>query len=147
MHVTMIKKQLADGSPCNKCQQAEDLLRRRGLWERIDEIVWAYESQPDSPGMRLAAKHDVTLAPFFIVRDDAGELVYTSTLELIKQRLAPTLAAPTTTPAPAAPAVDEQRLAELRTELAGADPAAILDRVLGIYGEAAVIAFSGAEDV
>jgi len=146
MHVTMVKKQLADGSPCNKCQQAEDLLKRRGLWDRIDEIVWAYEGQPDSPGMRLAAQHDVSLAPFFIVRDAAGALVYTSTLELIKQRLAPTLAAPTTA-APPAPALDEQRLAELRAELAGAEPAAIVDRVLDIYGQSAVIAFSGAEDV
>jgi hypothetical protein len=35
MPVTMVKKQFADGSTCQKCVQAEELLRRRGLWERI----------------------------------------------------------------------------------------------------------------
>jgi phosphoadenosine phosphosulfate reductase len=145
MHVTMIKKQLADGSPCQKCQQAEDLLKRRGLWERIDEVVWAYENDADSPGMKLAAKYDVSLAPFFIVREEGAETVYTSSLELIKQRLAPTLAAPSQSPP--APELDQARLTELSAGLTGAAPQAILERVLGVYGEAAVIAFSGAEDV
>jgi phosphoadenosine phosphosulfate reductase len=145
MHVTMIKKQLADGSPCKKCQQAEDLLKRRGLWERIDEVVWAYESEPDSPGMRLAAKHDVPVAPFFIVREGDEEVVYTSSLELIKRRLAPTLAAPSE--GPPAQVLDERRLAELSENLTNASPQAVLERVLGVYGDAAVIAFSGAEDV
>jgi phosphoadenosine phosphosulfate reductase len=146
MHVTMIKKQLADGSPCKKCQQAEDLLKRRGLWERIDEVVWAYESQPDSRGMQLAAKHDITLAPFFIVRDGAEEVVYTSALELIK-RMTPTVAAPSQSSLPTAQVLAQARLSELSAGLAGAAPQAILERVLGVYGAAAVVAFSGAEDV
>ncbi|HVJ17652.1 MAG TPA: phosphoadenylyl-sulfate reductase [Polyangiaceae bacterium] len=143
----MIKKQLADGSPCKKCQQAEDLLKRRGLWERIDEVVWAYENDPDSPGMQLAAKHDVALAPFFIVRNGDEIVVYTSSLELIKQRLAPTLAAPSERPALAARPLDEVGLSEISSGLGGAEPQAVLERVLGVYGDAAVIAFSGAEDV
>ena len=31
MHVTMIKKRLANGEACGKCEQAEELLRARGL--------------------------------------------------------------------------------------------------------------------
>jgi len=46
MHVTMVKKRLENGEPCRKCAQAEDLLKNRGLWSRIDEIVVADESVP-----------------------------------------------------------------------------------------------------
>ena len=74
MHVTMIKKELADGSPCKKCIQAEEVLRRRGLWEQIDEVVMAVEADPASRGMKLAAEHRVDLAPFFIVKDGAREV-------------------------------------------------------------------------
>jgi hypothetical protein len=55
MHVTMVKKRLANGQPCEKCVQAEELLKRRGLWERIDQVIWADESDPSSAGMKLAA--------------------------------------------------------------------------------------------
>ncbi len=94
MHVTMIKKELADGSPCKKCLQAEDVLRRRGLWEQIDEVVFAKEADPASRGMKLAAEHRVDLAPFFIVKDGAREVVYTSVIELMRERLASPMSAP-----------------------------------------------------
>src|SRR6185369_6926426 len=80
MHVTMVKKRLKNGQPCEKCIQAEELLKRRGLWQRIDEVVWADESDPSSPGMKLAQEKNVTLAPFFVVKDGAAEQVYTSAL-------------------------------------------------------------------
>ena len=51
----MVKKRLADGRTCEKCEQAEQLLRSRGLWSRIDEVAWAVEGEPDSPGNRGAA--------------------------------------------------------------------------------------------
>ena len=43
MRVTMVKKQLLNGEPCKKCVDAETLLKNRGLWSRIDEVVWAIE--------------------------------------------------------------------------------------------------------
>ena len=46
MHVTMVKKRLRSGEPCRKCAQAEDLLKTRGLWDRVDEVVWADEKDP-----------------------------------------------------------------------------------------------------
>ena len=64
MHVTMIKKTLESGEPCQKCAQAEELLRRRGLWERIDEVVVADVRDPSSTGYRLAAQYGIDLAPF-----------------------------------------------------------------------------------
>ena len=62
MHVTMVKKVNLDGSACKKCDQAEELFKRRGLWEKIDEVVWAKEADPGSPGMRLAERHRIELA-------------------------------------------------------------------------------------
>ena len=87
MHVTMVKKKLRDGSECRKCAQAAEQLRARGLLDRIDEIVWAEEGDPDSPGIVLGQRHGIDTAPFFIVRDDAGEHVYTSVMLLIRERL------------------------------------------------------------
>lgn len=84
----MVKKRLRDGSDCRKCAQATEHLASRGLLDRIDEVVWAEESDPQSPGMQLGAMHGVDTAPFFVVREDDGsELVYTSVMRLIKERL------------------------------------------------------------
>jgi hypothetical protein len=73
MHITMVKKLLADGTPCRKCQEVESRLTESGLIGRINHIVIADERDPDSEGMRLAARHGVKLAPFFIVTNDQGE--------------------------------------------------------------------------
>ena len=32
MRVTMVKKRLLSGEPCKKCNDAETLLKSRGLW-------------------------------------------------------------------------------------------------------------------
>ena len=89
MHITMVKKELRDGRPCRKCEQAMDHLMAKKLWSRIDEVVVAKEGDAASPGAQLAAKHGVEVAPFFIVRDDAGEQVYTSVMLMIRERLTP----------------------------------------------------------
>ena len=86
MHVTMVKKKLRDGSDCRKCAEATEHLRSRGLLDRIDEVVWAYEDDPESPGMVLGKRLGVERAPFFVVRDEKGEKVYTSVLQLVRER-------------------------------------------------------------
>lgn len=83
----MVKKKLADGSDCRKCAEVTALLERRGFWHRIDEVVWAHETDPESPGMVIGARLGVDRAPFFIVRDERGESVYTSAIQLIQERL------------------------------------------------------------
>jgi hypothetical protein len=85
MRITMVKKRLADGSDCRKCAEATEHLRGRGLWDRIDEVVWAVEGDPSSPGVILGVRLGVERAPFFVVRDDAGETVYTSVLQLVQR--------------------------------------------------------------
>ena len=100
MRVTMVKKQLLSGEPCKKCVDAEALLKTRGLWPRIDEVVWAVEGDAESAGMKLATQYKVELAPFFVVESEGVEpRVYTSTLQFIKEALgggasAPAAAAP-----------------------------------------------------
>lgn len=101
MSITMIKKRLHDGSECRKCVDATAQLESRGLRDRIDEIVWANEDDPESAGMVLGRQHGVDRAPFFIVRDAHGETVYTSVLQLIRERLGHE-----TTPAAHAAAID-----------------------------------------
>lgn len=142
MHVTMVKKRLANGDPCRKCAQAEELLRSRGLWERIDEIVWALEDDPSSAGMQLGARHGVAVAPFFVVRDDDGtEVVYESVLKLVKDRLSD---APPTVQSIARAELDIDAAARA---LADERPEEILRFGLEHFGEELGIAFSGAEDV
>jgi phosphoadenosine phosphosulfate reductase len=142
MHVTMIKKRLASGEPCPKCVQAEDLLKARGLWPRIDEVVWADESDPASAGMKLAVRFGVNHAPFFLVRDEGeGEaVVYESVLKLIKERL-------TNNSAPVEPYPAEVDVEAEEARLAGQSPSSILRWGLERYGASLGIAFSGAEDV
>lgn len=141
MHITMVKKRLESGEPCRKCLRTQDLLERRGLVDRIDEVVWAIEGEPESPGWRLAEKHQVDRAPFFVVRDDDGtESVYVSALVLIRERLSE--------PSPsAAPAGSNRDVARDAETLANAAPAEIVAHALRAFGSACAIAFSGAEDV
>lgn len=88
MHITLVKKVLADGSPCRKCGEVEDRLRESGYISRINDIVIADERDPDSSGMHLARKHGVDRAPFFIIRDNQGnEEVYTVYFRFLKEVL------------------------------------------------------------
>jgi hypothetical protein len=93
MHVIMVKKKLKDGSDCRKCAEATEHLRSRGLLDRIDEVVWAIEDDPSSPGMALGTLLGVERAPFFVVRDERGEQVYTSVLQLVRERFGQSVSA------------------------------------------------------
>lgn len=77
MHITFVKKVLANGEPCAKCADVSARLEAGGHLARIDEVVIADEQDPTSPGMQLAARYGVSRAPFFIVEDAAGTRVYT----------------------------------------------------------------------
>jgi hypothetical protein len=87
MRIVMVKKKMRDGSDCRKCAEVTEFLQARGLWDRIDEIVWAREDDPASPGAVLGTRLGVERAPFFVVTADGGEKVYTSALKLIQERL------------------------------------------------------------
>src|SRR5262245_24838273 len=127
MHVTMIKKRLADGSVCKKCVQAEELLKRRELWSQVNEVVWAQEDDASSPGMKLAAEHKVEVAPFFIVKDEGKEQVYTSALELIKTRLTKDEGGKSEPKSPFE--LDEAHVAALNERFSKSQPLEIIDEV------------------
>jgi phosphoadenosine phosphosulfate reductase len=148
MHVTMVKKRLLSGEPCKKCVDAEKLLESRGLWSRVDEVVWAVEGEPQSAGMKLAQEHKIDLAPFFVVRDDSGATrVYTSTLQFIKEALGGGSAVAPAAPSPSAPALSADEIAKLALEFDKAPPERTIRWLLERFGREAAIAFSGAEDV
>jgi phosphoadenosine phosphosulfate reductase len=139
--LVMVKKRLASGEPCGKCVDAERMLKERGLWQRVDEVVWADELDPESPGMQLARKHQVQLAPFYVLHDGTGERVLTSTLKLIQELARAEAGAP----APAHPGHAE--LEQAANTLAGSEPQEIVRWALERFGARCGIAFSGAEDV
>ena len=85
MHITFVKKILANGDPCPKCGDVERRLTASGQLQRIDRVVVADERDTDSEGMRLAAQHDVAVAPFFIVEDDGETTIYTVYLRFAKE--------------------------------------------------------------
>jgi hypothetical protein len=88
MRITMVKKILADGSPCRKCAEVESRLRDGGHLGRIDRIVVADERDADGEGMQLARRYGVELAPFFIVEDDdGGTRIYTIFLRFLREVL------------------------------------------------------------
>lgn len=88
MKITFVKKTLADGSPCRKCGDVIGRLEESGQMERIDEILVADERDPSSPGMLLAAEHQVDRAPFFVVEQDDGTIkVYTVYFKFVKEVL------------------------------------------------------------
>src|SRR5262245_61902838 len=93
MHVIMVKKKLKDGSDCRKCAEATEHLRSRGLLDRIDEVVWAIEDDPSSPGMALGALLGVERAPFFVVRDARGAQGCPSRLRRVGERFGPSVSA------------------------------------------------------
>lgn len=141
--ITMVKKKLLSGEPCAKCVQAEELLKRRGMWEQIDRVVWADEAQPQSEGWDLSRKHGVGLAPFFLVDRGGSTQVVTSVLTLIRDHLdaVPTIGDVATS------ALGQAAVEAASVELADAAPQRIVEFVLGSLGKSCALAFSGAEDV
>ena len=86
--ITMVKKILADGLPCQKCSEVESKLQEGGYMDRIDHIAIADERDPDNEGMQLANRYQIERAPFFIVEEAGREpLVYTVYMQFLKEIL------------------------------------------------------------
>ena len=160
--VVMVKKRLENGAPCRKCIQAEEMLRRRELWDTIDEVMIADESDATSAGMVLAKKFGIEIAPFFVVGDVGREQVFDSVIKVSKEVLGKKqqaqLAAGLREKAgllevlgeesdAGISRLDEARVREAQAELAEATPQQILSWALDQLGQRCALAFSGAEDV
>ena len=53
----------------------------------VDEVVVADERDEQSPGMLIAVKHGVELAPFFVVEDGEETRIYTVYFRFVKEEL------------------------------------------------------------
>ena len=88
MKITMVKKIKEDGSPCRKCAEVEQRLKDANLINRIDQIIIADERDPESEGIKLAIRHNVERAPFFIVEEPDKPLrIYTVYFQFVKEIL------------------------------------------------------------
>ncbi|WP_096084460.1 hypothetical protein [Agaribacterium haliotis] len=87
MKITLVKKILADGSPCRKCADVIDKLESSGQMQRINEVLIADERDPSSEGMVLAKTLDVDRAPFFVVEQNGEQSVYTVYMKFVKEVL------------------------------------------------------------
>ncbi|MEO2178215.1 MAG: hypothetical protein ABGY96_29550 [bacterium] len=88
VHITFVKKILATGEPCQKCNDVAQRLEQSGQLARIDETLIADERDPNSPGMLLARELDVDRAPFFVVDSGNGQKeVYTVYFKFAKEVL------------------------------------------------------------
>ena len=86
MKITLVKKILADGSPCKKCGDVLQKLEESGHIAKIDEILIADERDPSSEGMQIAKALDVNRAPFFVIdRESDNPVVYTVYFKLVKE--------------------------------------------------------------
>lgn len=86
MKVTLVKKILADGSPCKKCADVMAKLETSGQMQYIDDIIIADERDDQSLGMQLAAKYEVKRAPFFILEQPGQEpKIYTIYFQFVKE--------------------------------------------------------------
>ena len=74
MKITFVKKILASGEPCQKCEDVEQRLQKTGQLDRIDATLIADERDDQSAGMLLAKELGVERAPFFIVDNDKDDL-------------------------------------------------------------------------
>ncbi|MGH1470229.1 MAG: hypothetical protein ACRBCS_03495 [Cellvibrionaceae bacterium] len=88
MKITLVKKILADGSPCKKCADVIGKLEESGHINSIDQILIADERDASSEGISLAKELNVERAPFFVVeRDGRAPEVYTVYLKFVKEVL------------------------------------------------------------
>lgn len=137
MQVTMVKKILADGSPCKKCGEAWEKLVSMGLDSQIDRVLEVHEAQPgQGEGAALAARFQVDRAPFFVVNREGEDTVILSVMQLIRKVLEPRQEASLSLD------VDEAEAA-----LKSQTPQSIIRFALEQFGADCAISFSGAEDV
>ena len=88
MKITLVKKILADGSPCQKCADVLEKLEQADQMEHIDQVLVADERDPKSEGMVLAKTLNVERAPFFVVEEPGQDpVVYTVYLKFVKEVL------------------------------------------------------------
>jgi len=85
--VVMVKKQMADGSYCKKCNDVAEKLVKDDTLKWVSHTYIADETDGESDGSLLAKEFSVVTAPFFLVKGKEEEewKVVNSYLQLRKQ--------------------------------------------------------------
>ena len=73
LHITFVKKVLANGLSCDRCAAVSAQLRSDGLMSHINHLIVADDNDTDSIGIRLAKQHAMKQIPFFMVDDELGQ--------------------------------------------------------------------------
>ena len=87
MKITLVKKILASGELCPKCEDVVERLEKSNQMSLIDQVLVADERDPDSEGLKLAKKLGVERAPFFVVENDTELKIYTVYFKFAKEVL------------------------------------------------------------
>ncbi len=88
MKITFVRKIKADGTDCQKCQDVIDQMAKNDQLKYLDRFIEADERDETSEGFMVAAKYNVTRAPFFLVEyDDGSHKIYTVYLKFVKEVL------------------------------------------------------------
>lgn len=167
MNITLVKKIMEDGKQCKKCGEVSQRLEEGNEMRFIDRTVIADVRDPDSEGMKIAEKHDVKVAPFFVVEEDGIERIYktymqfkrdvlkkvveAADVEIEEKRKAQTEAAPIDmrewkTSRSTDPELDIN-VEKLNEEFESKTPQELLAWGLEKFHPAIALAWSGAEDV
>lgn len=85
LKITLVKKILENGEECKKCKEVTERLEANNEMNRIDRVVYADARDLDSEGYKLAQKHKVDAAPFFIVEESNKTEIYTAYMKLRKE--------------------------------------------------------------
>jgi hypothetical protein len=72
--ITLVQKIRSNGELCAKSAKVIADLTVRGLRNNIDHLVTADERDPASAGYTLAAKYQISAAPFFIVTTEDNQI-------------------------------------------------------------------------
>ncbi|GAA5442694.1 hypothetical protein Misp06_00869 [Microbulbifer sp. NBRC 101763] len=90
MKITLVKKVLADGSPCAKCRDVQEKLEGNDQLKFIDQTLIADVRDPQSAGIKIAQQYKVERAPFFVVEREGQEaVIYTVYFKFAKEVLQP----------------------------------------------------------
>ncbi|SHE64204.1 hypothetical protein SAMN04487965_0329 [Microbulbifer donghaiensis] len=88
MKITLVKKILADGSPCAKCRDVQQKLEEQDFLRFVDQTLIADVRDEQSAGMQIARQYAVERAPFFLVEEEGQQpQIYTVYFKLVKEVL------------------------------------------------------------
>lgn len=82
MNITMVKKIMEDGQECKKCREVSERLESGGELAFINKIIYADMRDPSSEGHSVAEKHNINIAPFFVVEEEGQVKIYKTYMEL-----------------------------------------------------------------